>query len=272
MIPTCYDYTLSLATMYYENSFSRDFSRALDTVKSDKIIGPNVLKRTKEYYEKECQAALKDTSQRDFVEPYKEITAFTLDNVLSVVECKKLIATAEDQGFKDLQSYRKGYRDNQRVVLHDPKSAKILLERVRAFLPPEIVILNTSRSERWVLDAINPMFRFGKYNPDDAFAAHKDAGYSPSQDRRSMLTIMWYLSDVEPVSGSEMGGRTRMLTLNKTCRKSEDSACEVLDAVVPTPGRCVIFNQYCIYHDGESVKKCKNPKYIMRTDIMYKRA
>jgi hypothetical protein len=257
----------------YENTHEVDFSHCFDvsastlSLHSTKTLHKNHLLNTIRYYTKECQERPIDN---EFINTYSEITCFTLDGLLSPDECKNLIQAAEESGFKDLErGYRKGYRDNQRVVLYDEISATILFDRVKGYLPRRIVEL--SSDTEWELGYLNPMIRFGKYNPNDAFAAHKDSGFSDvknKRDSKAMLTIMFYLNSVVSLS-SKQGGRTRMLTLNKTCRKSEDDKCEVLDAIEPAAGKCIIFNQYCIYHDGESVGDCEEPKYIMRTDIMF---
>ncbi len=245
--------------MYTENKYTINFSDFLEKDKKLETL-PNVLINTKTYYESECKQAIFEKT--NIIEKFKEITCFTLDNVLSKKECDNLIQLTEEKGYKDLLTYRKGYRDNQRIVIEDEISAEILFKRVKKFLPYRISV---HPNMEWTLHSINPNLRFGKYNKNDAFKAHKDSGYNPSYDIKPMLTIMFYLSPT-----LENKGRTRMLTLNKTNCQSEDINCKILDMVIPVPGRCVIFNQYTIYHDGETVGECETPKYIMRTDIMYK--
>lgn len=250
----------------YDNSFICDFSDCFGKIKKN-ATNFTVLENTKKYYEEQCVLALKNPKLRNFVEPCSEITCFTVDEVLSKDECQNLINKSESYGYKDLSGYRKDYRGNQRVVLKSDEVAKIIMNRVRNWLPNYITIIdNNGEHEIWDLDYINPLFRFGKYNSDDLFRAHKDSGFSPNERTKSMLTIMFYLSELE----DETVGRTRMLTLNETCQRHEDVNCKVLDAVIPKPGRCIVFNQYSIYHDGESVGQCPNiKKYIMRTDIFY---
>jgi hypothetical protein len=242
----------------HENTQCVDFSDCFDSNFKPPRQKRNNLTNTIDYYTKECEEY---GQNHEFMDTFEKITCFTLDRMLSEEECKTLIDTSECQGYKDLQSYRKEYRGNQRVVLYDPKSAKILFERVKKYLPKTVVECS---GNVWTLKELNPMIRFGKYNPDDAFAAHKDSGFN-ELGTKAMLTVMFYLSTVD--NSQQVGGRTRMLTLNKTCRKSEDENCEILDMVEPKEGKCIIFNQYSIYHDGEKVKE--GLKYIMRTDIMY---
>lgn len=219
---------------------------------------------TIDYYTRELQAE----DAKDHLEPYGEITCFYADGVLSAGECQALIAMTEKLGFQDLRSYRKDYRGNQRLTIYDLDAAEILMNRIGWLLPEEIKIGQVT----WQLSHMFPLFRFGKYNPGDKFAAHKDAGVQHHSDRRPVLTVMWYLNEVHDADQpNEPCGRTRMLTLNRSCRKSDDEKCQILDAVDPKAGRCVIFSQGCIYHDGETVRNCVAPKYIMRTDIMYVR-
>jgi hypothetical protein len=254
--------TSKTASKTYENTHNFDFHECFDSVNADTPNRETNLIETIKYYTNECN----ESNSTEYIERYKPIICFTIDS-LSQTECTNLINMAESIGFKDLTSYSKGYRDNQRVVLYDPLSADILYNRLKKFIPKKIKDLSTGI--KYKLDHINPMFRFGKYNPNDAFSPHKDSGFS-SENCKPLLTIMFYLNSmVYPSNSGQARGRTRMLTLNKTCKKSEDINCKVLDAVEPEAGKCIIFNQSCIYHDGESVGNCEGSKYIMRTDIMF---
>lgn len=265
---------------YNENYHKIDLDDCFSTSSSNAVLKKEplhaiLLTKTIEYYEKECAESVK--GKNEFVDPLKEVTCFTVDEVLSKEECSNIIKKTEKIGYQDLKSYRKNYRGNQRLVLDSPKTAKILFNRVKHLLPKTVTLLGDKsrgcKDENLKLDGLNSTIRFGKYNPNDEFGAHKDSGFTDVSDvyvtRKAMLTIMFYLNDF-PSSEQAPTGRTRMLTLNKTPYKSEDVNCEVLDAVTPTAGKCIVFNQYSIYHDGENVGNCVEPKYIMRTDIMYR--
>jgi hypothetical protein len=248
-----------------ENAHTIDLRPCFDA-RAPRITHYARMLNTLDYYTAEAKAE----PRSEFMDIFTPWTAFTLDNVLTPTECQRLIALTEGVGYKDLTTYRKGYRDNQRLSIHSAAAAEILWQRVSDLLPGRIRVLNgEGRDHDWVPSHLNPLLRFGKYNPPtDAFAAHKDSGYDDTGGM-AMLTFMVYLNSFRTLTG-EPSGRTRMLTLNKTLSKSGDADCTVLDAVTPTAGRCVIFNQRSIYHDGESVGTCDRPKYILRTDICYK--
>lgn len=252
----------SRGAIYQDDMRTASFAPLLTGGISDEVeLTP--CQNTVDYYTRELTLA----DAKEHMEPYKEVTCFYVDGILTDTECSALIQFAEMAGFQDLAGYRKGYRDNQRVSIYDLEAAEILMTRIEWLLPKEIQIGRIT----WEVSHMFPLFRFGKYNPNDKFVAHKDAGVQHTNDRRPVLTVMWYLNAVEDADQPDVPcGRTRMLTLNKSCKKSDDK-CEVLDAVEPRAGRCVIFSQGCIYHDGETVKNCVKPKYIMRTDIMYRR-
>lgn len=228
----------------------------IKTYQTQKNIKITTLDNTIKYYQEECI----NKSNSDFVDYLENITCFTLDNILTNQECELIIKNTEKYGYQELTSYNKNYRGNQRLILQAPCAAITLFNRVKKYLPEKIVSKYT-----WKLHTINPRIRFGKYLDNESFEPHKDSGYAENDQEESMLTIMFYLSSTETDRG-----KTQMLTLNKTCLKSNDSDCKILDSVIPVPGRCVIFNQRSIYHAGENIGKCINPKYIMRTDIIYK--
>lgn len=247
--------------MYHsENLHELDFDYLF--TENVKITNKNILQNTIDYYKKEC------VKGNDYVDPLyidiENIVCFTVDNVLSNSECENIIKFSETQEYKDITTYRKDYRGNQRLILYSPKSADKIYARVK-YLFPELNI----NGKKYKPYNLNPYIRFGKYNANDAFGAHKDSGLIYDENSYTLLTIMIYLNSVTDKLGNKTG-KTRMLTLNKTPYKSEDLNCKILDEAIPSPGRCVIFSQNSIYHDGENVGNCVTPKYIMRTDVIYK--
>ncbi len=242
---------ITFRQMSYDAAIKVNFSSCIDP-KYKSSQKPTNLTNTIEYYVNEM------TLKEDWMDNFSKVIAFTLDNALTSQECEKLIAIAEKHGFKDIYGYRKEYRGNKRVTLECDEVAKILYNRIKHLIPQELTINGVLHKPT----GLNPSFRFGKYDQNDAFAAHKDSGFSSTG--RTALTIMYYLNS----TSENAGGHTRMLTLNKTGKKSEDVNCKVLDSITPTQGKCIIFNQSSIYHDGEPV--LIPPKYIMRTDIIYK--
>lgn len=201
---------------------------------------------------------------------------FLLYNLLSPEECEYLITQSEKWGYIPLRNYSKGYRNNQRVMIESAELANLLLERVKPFVPAELVVDETNDQEimgdgyetygRWQLNGLNNVWRFCRYLDAGHFAPHRDGVTTINADERSVFTLMLYLN-----SGFT-GGTTNFLSeeqpnfRNQEMYKAEEQF--ILERVVPEPGMALIFHHHCL-HEGEAVRGEK--KYILRSDLMYKR-
>lgn len=175
---------------------------------------------------------------------------WTVDGVLSAAECGELIErmeAADRAGEAELASIdrpggpvvRPDVRNNTRVTFDDVELAARLFERIRDHVPERLM--------GWVVCGANERLRFYRYQPGQRFAAHFDGSFQRSDSERSLLTFMLYLND-----GFE-GGETTFLELG--------------DAIVPKPGRALLF-QHPILHEGSEVRA--GTKYAIRSDIMYR--
>jgi len=164
--------------------------------------------------------------------------------VLTRDECRQTIAAAEAKGFEGMgPRYPGGYRNNDRALLDDKALAARLFDRLRPHLPAEY--------GDWRLEGLNSRFRFCRYREGQQFTKHRDGAWAPSADERSWLTVMLYLND----AGEFVGGATRFF----------DDAPE---SIAPREGQAIVFD-HRQWHDGEAVTK--GVKYVMRTDVMYRR-
>ena len=95
------------------------------------------------------------------------------------------------------------------------------------------------------------------------FGIHCDAVFSRSLSEKSFYTVNIYLN-----SGKTEfeGGRTCFYN-----PKQKGRGYDMTVGVQATPGLALMFNQYPeqIYHDGEKVES--GVKYLMRTDVMYRK-
>jgi len=101
-----------------------------------------------------------------------------------------------------------------------------------------------------------------------------DGNYVKSEDEMSLYTIMLYLN------GELEGGTTNFLKSmnNNDNKKMEQNtgsadikfsgAAEITNSVVPEAGLVLLF-QHNMLHEGSAV--VSGYKYIMRTDVMFKR-
>ncbi|CAM4757593.1 unnamed protein product [Rotaria magnacalcarata] len=120
------------------------------------------------------------------------------------------------------------------------------------FAPEECQFLIDSIEN--IVSISKPTFCF-TYEPGQFFAPHFDGIFKKSYMEQSQLTIMAYLND------SYTGGHTNFLDDNT---KPHD----ITYALKPETGMVLIF-QHDLFHEGETVSTGK--KYIMRSDVMYKR-
>mmetsp|Transcript_22026 Transcript_22026/g.48028 ORF Transcript_22026/g.48028 Transcript_22026/m.48028 type:complete len:287 (-) Transcript_22026:272-1132(-) len=191
---------------------------------------------------------------------------FMVDGLLSVAECKKLLAAAEEIGF-GFTNYPKAYRGNLRLITTDAELATALWKRLQPLVPSVIVLPYGARAEsvvcRWRALGLNECFRIAKYYPGDRFAPHCDAFFKRNAAEMSMFTVNVYLND-----GFE-GGATRFYP---PCQYRHESSLPNPDLVIsPRPGLAAVFRheETFLLHDGEAVRS--GFKYLLRTDIMYQR-
>ncbi len=184
-------------------------------------------------------------------------------NTLTGEQCKALIKAVEEQGFQSAEKYCFRYRDrlNDRFMSDDSQLADLLWGRVEQFIPKTIRIESPFGDfETWKVEKMNIRFRFCKYigGKGHHFGAHTDGMYRVDDSHTSLLTCMIYLNSGEDFKG----GTTDFI---------EYTTHKLKYSVHPEPGLCVIFRQNNLdcYHLGTEVTE--GLKYILRTDIMYKK-
>lgn len=177
---------------------------------------------------------------------------FTLANILSPAECAEYIALSENVGYTSAPvTTRRGFemrpeiRNNERVILDDPKRAHILWQRVSEYIPKTL--------GRWRAVGLNEHFRFYRYDPGQRFALHHDGSYRRPNGEESLLTLMVYLNeDFE-------GGETRFDLPYYYVREPNVF-------VVPVTGLALCF-VHELAHEGTPVLQGR--KYVLRSDVMY---
>ena len=205
---------------------------------------------------------LNEENQDHQQRPFPEET-FVLDSVFSQEECARLLNSAEEAGF-GTTNYNQSYRGNLRLITTDAALTERLWERIKAFVPSK---MTDKWGSEWVAVGLNERCRLSKYYPGDRFQMHEDAQYIKSDKVRSHFTVNIYMN------GGFEGGQTRFYYPPT----EEDPITgrwikgDVQCAVVPAPGRCLIFRQppeAHLLHDGEELGS--GVKYLLRSDVMYK--
>lgn len=198
---------------------------------------------------------------------------FIANSLLSVEECDSLICAAEKEGF-GTTPYPKDYRGNLRLLAKDEELTKALFARLQGFLPKFL----EEGGQRYELVSLNPLLRLAKYYPPSCFKAHVDAYYDNALSEKSMYTVNIYLN-----GGEFQGGTTRFYLdddMDDPSQKKSSFNFNFLSVfhrtrrteVVPLAGRALIFRQppaKSYLHDGDNV--VNGIKYLMRTDVMYRK-
>jgi prolyl 4-hydroxylase len=174
--------------------------------------------------------------------------AWTVDDFLPAGECDAMIDRMEREGITPAPVtthrgavMRPDIRNNDRASFDDPALAKSLFERVRPHVPK---VLQAS----WHAVGCNERFRAYRYEPGQYFAPHYDGCFRRSADEESLLTFLVYLN------GDFMGGETNFL----------DHAT----SIVPKKGMALLF-QHRLLHEG--ARLVSGTKYVLRSDVMYRR-
>merc|ERR1719326_1604070 len=196
--------------------------------------------------------------------------AFTISNVLTPEESKKLLDISENMGYTEDApvSLGRNIRHNENCVwIADAELNDAIFERMRPWLPEEVLggkLLGMNR--RW---------RLYKYGEKDVFKTHTDGSWPGSGivngqymtdmygDRWSQMTVVIYLND------DFTGGETKFYIPDKTPLSQGHSQ---YTAGEPSAGGALIFfhgdHELSPLHEGSLVTS--GCKYIIRTDILYK--
>jgi predicted 2-oxoglutarate/Fe(II)-dependent dioxygenase YbiX len=176
---------------------------------------------------------------------------FVIPQFLSGDECEHLIVLSETLGYCDAPIttpagfvMQKDVRDNLRVMHDNTEMATQFYLRLEPFLVKTI--------EAWQASGLNERWRFYRYDVGQTFRPHYDGCYRRSDIEESLFTFMIYLDeDFE-------GGETNFY--------HEDGQLRL--TVEPSRGMALIFwhNQL---HEGAPVLKGR--KYVVRSDVMYRR-
>jgi hypothetical protein len=178
---------------------------------------------------------------------YNQVSSgiFTVDNFMTKEECEQWIAFSETSGYEVAKINAMGrqivntrVRNNQRFIFDSEYLAEKLWERVAPFVPLEI--------EMGKAIGLNERFRFYKYLPGMRFRKHYDGSYIRNISEWSSYTFMLYLNE------GMKGGATWFQNAE----------------IEPKTGTALIF-EHQLLHEGCEV--IEGVKYVLRTDVMYRR-
>lgn len=189
--------------------------------------------------------------------------AVILTNVLMAHECQRLIRTAERMGYSPDHPV-----DSKEATGIDTcewlavKDSDHIFQRVLPHLPATI--------QEEAVTGINCRWRLFRYSTDSVYRPHidgswpasslKNGKYVSDDSHRSRLTFLIYLNH-----GFEGGGTTFYLPKN--------GGLETV-SVTPQAGNVLIFpqgNTASLVHEGSKVESRDCCKYVIRTDVLYKK-
>lgn len=212
--------------------------------------------------------------------------ALSVDRVLSQGDCARLrdamanFAGAAPVGVTGVSgSYGVG---SLRATAWSPTLAHSLWRRLAPVVPsvrfldqrsPTEAFATATRSghRTWRVVGLSPLLRFMRYDPDGRHLCHYDAGYDYGDGRRSLLSVVFYLTDA-PTSGATRfvrdGQEQRLACARDFADWTRDARDDEIVAVVrPRSGSALVFD-HRLCHD---VQEWRGPgsRVIIRADVVY---
>ncbi|KAL9652677.1 hypothetical protein ABK040_003979 [Willaertia magna] len=200
---------------------------------------------------------------------------FTISHLLSEDECDGLVDFLNKFEFKSLtDEYPKEYRNSERLLVISKTFSNLIWKRLKGYLKKEdlqnVRPYGFDNNGKWKAIGINECLRFSKYNEKSFFKAHMDGQFIRNDNEKSIYSVLIYLNE------RYYGGRTTLLKKVKEERLVNNNnnngdlvmSFKKLGKIDPKKGCAAVFNQD-LYHEGGKVRY--GYKYILRTDIMFKR-
>mmetsp|Transcript_20008 Transcript_20008/g.46571 ORF Transcript_20008/g.46571 Transcript_20008/m.46571 type:complete len:311 (+) Transcript_20008:73-1005(+) len=208
----------------------------------------------------------------------KGCDAFVIDGVLSREECVDLLQAADGLwSFWDTAARPQhvDFRNAYTVEVTHQELADRIWKRVKPLVNPQVEILDEDDERHevdiegsWKPYGVNPKLLLSRYTNGGHFSPHTDGTTVVDFNRRTFYSCVLFLNE------SPWGGETRVYSneqLSKELapdgqgRLTGDPSL-VLDEVPPAPGRMLFF-YHRLMHEGAPAAE----KYIIRTDILYRR-
>lgn len=212
--------------------------------------------------------------------------AWAIDNLVapSVALQLRQLAMAQPWLAAPINGYQAQYQPGTvpgswRSSWYCPELAQALWERLASLLPAqrqvdEFTTVDWDGHAKWRPVGVNPLMRFIRYEPGGELVAHYDGPYVWNGHRRTLLSLVLYLSDASECEG----GHTRFLQDPQLClplarRNLEDrparaQASEVVVSVSPRCGGALVFD-HRLLHDADLVST--GQKLIVRTDVVFEK-
>lgn len=195
-----------------------------------------------------------------------------INNLLSDTECDRIISKSTNLYQTLDKEYLPSQRDSLRFLNMDQSTANIIYDRLKLpikNLDSKIKPFGFGTDGLWLPRGINPCFRHCLYLPGSVgFAPHRDASFIETSERRSIHTIIIYLTDDFDEGYTTFIKSKLPRQLKQTVAEELVAGSDIIYKYKPKKGSALIFNHNVI-HSGTNVET--KPKYIIRSDIIYER-
>lgn len=218
---------------------------------------------------------------------YRRSRAYEILNLLDKNEVSNILELLNNFDWKAVgldgiaSNYNEGDQvGSYRLSVLDSSIAEALYLRLSKFINTRFkvtseILTDATDGSEWEFVGVNPLLRLIRYNEGGLLVPHYDGSYKPSEDYRSLKTLVIYLE------GEEGKGSTRFIKDNQIKEVNKDkldrsdwdrlaTKDEVLYESEVIGGKGLVFDHF-ILHDSEPLDSSSKVKTIIRTDLMYKR-
>jgi prolyl 4-hydroxylase len=183
--------------------------------------------------------------------------AFTIPNLFTTTESTNMIARAEALGFAAATislpggaQLALGVRNNDRVKFEDMTLAQSIWQHLEPLIPSQL--------EDWTAVRLNERFAVYRYTSGQRFERHQDGVVETTNGEESRFTVLIYLN--QDCEGGE--------TIFSEADRSGSRIRFINTKVQPQTGMALVFLQE-LWHEGAEV--LSGTKYVLRTDVLYKK-
>ena len=180
----------------------------------------------------------------------------TIAGFFSADECDAYIRLGEATGFEEApittsrgMTMMKDVRNNDRVMIDDPARAQALYQRLACHLGQRF-------QNKWTPVGLNERLRLYRYDVGQQFDWHHDGYFQRPNGERSLFTFMVYLNDDFDGGATSFSDEGFGFSTGGMIR------------ITPARGMALLFH-HPILHRGDPVMRGR--KYVLRTDVMYRR-
>jgi len=219
--------------------------------------------------------------------------------LLSPPECAALASRTSSQDSLRGE-YSPAQRDSSRLLVRAPSLAAALWARVEPAVrelcaaehPALLRPMGFGAEGKWRPVGLNPVLRFAAYEPGSTgFQPHRDAPFVEHTARRSIFTLLVYLSEPEPLVAVETATAGAEVTVGTALDTSAPpSGCteffesvrfraglpmreETLRRVLrvrPAAGTALLFPHHLV-HSGAALSPGSAAKRLLRADVLFER-